>query len=143
VKRTKCEPLSISEVTPEDVAEMFHDAYENFAPLFGYKTRDATAVPWDQVPEDNRALMIATIRNVLIERLNIWRTVESLQAEVERLRAVIETIACSEAPALPHPDDPRIRLYADIVRKSLGECGDLARAALPDDHVLNRIRSNR
>lgn len=55
-------------VTPEDVARAFHDAYESFAPSFGYKTRDASAVPWEDVPENNRALMIATVRNVLIER---------------------------------------------------------------------------
>jgi hypothetical protein len=54
--------------TPEDVARAFHDAYESLASSFGYKTRDASAVPWDDVPENNKALMIATVRNVLIER---------------------------------------------------------------------------
>jgi hypothetical protein len=56
--------------TPEEVASRFHDAYEQLAPHFGYKTRDASAVPWGQVPEQNRALMIATVRNVLIEQLS-------------------------------------------------------------------------
>lgn len=55
-------------VTPEDVARAFHEAYESLAPSFGYKTRDASAVPWEDVPENNKALMVATIRNVLIER---------------------------------------------------------------------------
>lgn len=39
-------------------AEQFHWFYERLAPLYGYKTREASAVPWDQVPITNRQLMI-------------------------------------------------------------------------------------
>ncbi len=50
---------------PEGLARMFHDAYERLAPSFGYETRADTAVPWDDVPEPNRALMVAVAAEVL------------------------------------------------------------------------------
>lgn len=49
---------------PERLAVLFHDTYENLAPLFGYETRRESAVPWDQVPEPNRLLMIEVARSV-------------------------------------------------------------------------------
>lgn len=45
----------------EPMARRFHEAYERLAPGFGYKTREASAVPWDDVPENNRLLMIRTV----------------------------------------------------------------------------------
>ena len=54
-----------SDRTPADVARLFHETYERLAPEFGYRTREASAVPWDEVPETNRALMIATVTEVL------------------------------------------------------------------------------
>lgn len=46
----------------DDIARAFHEAYERLAPTFGYRTRDASAVPWEDVPEDNKNLMRATVR---------------------------------------------------------------------------------
>lgn len=54
-------------VTPEELAELFHDIYEQLAPQYGYRTREASAKPWSEVPEQNRALMIATCAHVLGE----------------------------------------------------------------------------
>lgn len=51
--------------TPPDyeaLARRFHEAYERLAPEFSYETRKASAVPWEDVPENNRRLMIATVR---------------------------------------------------------------------------------
>jgi len=52
-------------VVPEELAQLFHEVYERKAPEHGYRTREASAVPWDQVPERNRDLMIATASEVL------------------------------------------------------------------------------
>lgn len=52
---------------PIAVAESFHEHYERLAPDFGYATRDASAVPWDDVPVDNKRLMVATASEVLAE----------------------------------------------------------------------------
>lgn len=47
------------------IARAFHDRYEEIAPHFGYKTRKASAVPWERVPEANRDLMRATVQWLL------------------------------------------------------------------------------
>jgi hypothetical protein len=52
-------------MTAERLAELFHDTYERLAPSFGYETRKASAVPWADVPEQNRALMVAVCAEVL------------------------------------------------------------------------------
>ena len=53
--------------SPENVAEAFHEAYERLAPDHGYETRKDSAVPWSEVPEQNKALMIAVVAE-LFER---------------------------------------------------------------------------
>jgi len=50
------------------MAQAFHEAYERLAIDFGYRTRKASAVPWADAPDTNKALMVATIRNVMIEQ---------------------------------------------------------------------------
>lgn len=50
---------------PETVAQWFHEAYERLAPQHSYSTRKASAKPWSEVPENNRALMVATVAEVL------------------------------------------------------------------------------
>lgn len=49
----------------EQVAQAFHEAYERLAPDFGYKTREASAKPWADVPEQNKSLMIAVVQSLL------------------------------------------------------------------------------
>lgn len=49
----------------EAIARLFHEAYERLAPAFGYETREETRVPWEEVPEHNRHLMIAAASEVL------------------------------------------------------------------------------
>jgi hypothetical protein len=55
---------AISALSNEDLAKMFHETYERLAPSFGYKTREASAKPWADVPENNRNLMIAVCREL-------------------------------------------------------------------------------
>jgi hypothetical protein len=50
---------------PEEIAREFHEAYERLAPDFGYKTREASAKPWAEVPEQNKRLMIAVVRELI------------------------------------------------------------------------------
>lgn len=51
--------------TAERVAKEFHETYERLAPIYAYRTREASAVPWAEVPENNRALMIAVCESLL------------------------------------------------------------------------------
>ena len=52
-------------MTAEQLARLFHGTYERLAPQFGYRTRPASAKRWENVPEQNRLLMIATCAEVL------------------------------------------------------------------------------
>lgn len=69
---------------PETLARFFHETYEKLAPEFGYETRPESAVPWEEVPQQNRHLMIAVAAVVLND------LVGPLIADWERLRYEIE-----------------------------------------------------
>lgn len=50
---------------PEEIAQAFHEAYERLAPEHGYKTREASAVPWADVPAANKSLMTAVAAELI------------------------------------------------------------------------------
>jgi len=52
-------------MTAEELAKFFHETYEELAPNYGYTTRRSSAVPWEDVPEPNKSLMIAVAKRVL------------------------------------------------------------------------------
>lgn len=64
-----------SDAVAEQVAREFHEAYERLAPDHGYRTREASAKPWSEVPEQNKRLMTAVV-NDLLERGVIRATKE-------------------------------------------------------------------
>lgn len=49
------------------IARRFHEVYEELAPEHGYRTREASAKPWADVPVENKRLMVATVRQLLEE----------------------------------------------------------------------------
>lgn len=76
----------------ERIASEFHRTYEELAPSFGYATREASAKPWQDVPDNNRNLMIAVAQSLLdqgiIAELNptpephehVWKDTGATQA---------------------------------------------------------------
>lgn len=50
---------------PERIAKAFHATYERLAPEHGSQPRTASEASWDDVPENNRALMIAVAADLL------------------------------------------------------------------------------
>lgn len=60
-----CDPSSSDSSTGEEIARAFHAIYEDLAPHHGYETRTESAVPWEHVPEANRNLMVATVKQLL------------------------------------------------------------------------------
>jgi hypothetical protein len=71
-------------LSPELIAGLFHETYERLAPSFGYVTRKASAVPWGEIPEDdrNRKLMVAVCREILgLLRLSIQQQTMQESAE--------------------------------------------------------------
>lgn len=51
----------------EYVASRFHEAYERLASRFSYTTRPDTRKDWPNVPENNRALMVAVVEDLMEE----------------------------------------------------------------------------
>lgn len=49
----------------EMIAKAFHESYERQAPDYGYKTRESSAKPWEEVPDQNRDLMRAVVQDLL------------------------------------------------------------------------------
>lgn len=58
---------AIAKDTSELIASSFHETYEQLAPVYGYKTREDSAVPWYKVPKANKQLMVAVV-DELIDR---------------------------------------------------------------------------
>ena len=58
---------NVAMMPAEVIAKAFHEAYGQLAPVFGHETRAASAVPWTDVPQANRDLMIATVARLLTE----------------------------------------------------------------------------
>jgi len=56
-------------LTAEQLAQKFHEIYERLAPEHGYETRKASAVPWADVPANNKNLMIAVCNEILTKEL--------------------------------------------------------------------------
>lgn len=49
----------------EQIARAFHHTYERLAPDHGYETRPESAVTWEQVPANNKALMTSVAAELL------------------------------------------------------------------------------
>lgn len=85
----------------ELMARSFHEAYERLAPSFGYRTREASAVPWVDVPDVNKDLMVAVAA------------------------VVAATVSAHIAAALDaemagwEPDTPSVRLAVNSIRAAL------------------------
>jgi hypothetical protein len=52
-------------VIAEALAQRFHETYERLAPQFGYRTREESARPWEEIPERNQRLMVAVCAEIL------------------------------------------------------------------------------
>lgn len=51
----------------ERLCRVQHEAYEEAALREGWKTQEASRKPWDEVPEENKATMRASMKAVLQE----------------------------------------------------------------------------
>jgi hypothetical protein len=47
------------------IARAFHDRYEALSGQHGWETQERTRVAWEDLPEENRSLMIAVVRELL------------------------------------------------------------------------------
>lgn len=53
-------------MSPEEhVARAFHETYQRLAPKYAYETREESACSWEDVPANDKKLMIATVSDLL------------------------------------------------------------------------------
>lgn len=74
----------------ERIASAFHEAYERLAPDFGYRTRLESAKPWEDVPDSNKRLMRAAVRDLIARGVITEDSGTTLSVQVERLTAALE-----------------------------------------------------
>lgn len=113
-------------MTADDLARLFHDTYERLAPDYQYETRKASAVPWDDVPEPNRSLMVAVAGEVLAV---IGDRVEAANTERDRLAAENEGLAEARATfregyGLACADRDRLAAQVDTLNTAARELCD-------------------
>jgi len=88
-----------------ELAEKFHNLYEQLAPEHGYETRKESAVPWEKVPERNKSLMIDVCGHLLAELTARAETAEREAALWRPLTPAEAEKALDEAEAVPMTDD--------------------------------------
>lgn len=102
---------------PEALARLFHEAYERLAPAHGYETRKASAVPWDQVPTNNKALMIA----VCSEITAAIETACPHETRLSRFEAMMMAIETGDPTgALTENDRARVAAILSGTKKEVG-----------------------
>jgi hypothetical protein len=52
---------------PEWLARKFHEAYERLAPAHDYRAREESVVTWEELPSNNKKLMIAVCGELISE----------------------------------------------------------------------------
>src|SRR5229473_6765033 len=100
----------------ENLARFFHTTYEELAPQFNYSTRKASAVPWQDVPENNKRLMIAVSEQVILLFEAEARAEKIALKTLSGLEPVHPSGACVECGSVylaPGEDPPRCRSCAD------------------------------
>ena len=95
-------------MTPEALAKLFHETYESKSVEFGYKTREETAKPWDEIPADhpNKKLMIAVCEHV---GTKLWN--EALAAvEIESVCNGLQTVFTMSAVPMDQTQTEKLRV---------------------------------
>jgi len=125
-------------VTPEQLAQLFHETYERLAPEHGYETRKASAVPWADVPANNKALMIAVAGQVLKQiKVTLYaRLVEQHMAE--RQAEIEQEVRAKVAEELRADADAHRRLV--VKKPSEHDEARLARARMLDEAAARIAR---
>jgi hypothetical protein len=95
----------VPKTTAEFIAAEFHAAYEELAPEHGYETRKESAVPWEQVPEQNRRLMQAVVGRLFKNGVITPGPIARQAAEYRANPPTPREAELSEAAQNRHPGD--------------------------------------
>jgi hypothetical protein len=55
------------EIQADEIARNFHEVYEQYAPNHGWETQQRSRVLWEDVPTENKNLMVAVVKKLLID----------------------------------------------------------------------------
>ena len=59
----------MTEAQIEEIAKQFHYAYERLAHEHGHRTRPESRTGWENVPDNIRRLLMATVRSLIIDEI--------------------------------------------------------------------------
>lgn len=135
-------------MTPEQLAVRFHETYERLAPSHGYETRKESAKPWADVPENNKALMIAVCGEILAShnQLTFQELTErfyAIKEQRDKLMAFCRIVCPSAGPATFNKWDHQIgNLYVELRHKDRKRLLDLLdeSASYCPVHIQDKIR---
>ena len=88
----------MSDELADRLARLFHETYERYAPDFGYETRKDSAVPWEDVPQQNKDLMVAVADHVLDQVLTLIGTYVDGDDDAECGRDAIHQLVSALMP---------------------------------------------
>ena len=67
----------------EIIARQFHYRYEQLAPHFRWETQSLSKVPWDDLPENQKNLMMATVAALRQEGVITYNPQKPFLEEIE------------------------------------------------------------
>ena len=117
-------------MSDEELASLFHSTYEDLAPTYGYETRKESAVPWSEVPEQNRLLMCEVVSRVRSEFTHA-RVAELEREKADMLWAIERNLIVH---SLAQPENCR-----SVMRPS----GTILYISNPGDSVVVTLRAAR
>lgn len=53
----------------ERIAKRFHEVYEELAPTMGWETQERSRKEWDELPLENKWLMVKVVEQLLEEKV--------------------------------------------------------------------------
>lgn len=90
----------IEEQVVEKIARAFHDEYEAFAEANGWETQKRSRVAFDDLPAENRATMISTVRALLHRRIIRPSAPTTLSADQTLVQRIRNLAHIAEAPGM-------------------------------------------
>lgn len=138
-------------IDPEDLARSFHEAYERLAPDHGYSTREESRLPWADVPEPNRSLMIAVCEEIgPLFRSTVHECCVERDALAARLNSILDAIGdpdelrwhrwhCDDTGNGDDLRDLLVRI-ADAADPDKSEHGNLRPLTAEDEAIIEDVR---
>ena len=109
-----------------ELAETFHRVYEKLAPKYGYKTRKKTRKHWDDLPDNNKKLMVAVAQVILNKYFKKPKVTRKFVEKI--INAVIEPLDDFDLPE-------EQRLYMQITDEIKNDVSKLLKEAGVEEEI--------